>query len=291
MKEPLVTVVVPSYNHSKYIEKCLDSIFEQTYKNLEVIVIDDGSKDKSPIILTELKNKYNFYLILQSNKGISATFNRAIKEFSHGKYFTFCASDDKWLPNKIELQVDYLEKHDLIPMVYGKAMVINTNDQIIEDSTKEINKNLKGGNIFKDLLCQNFHPPVNYMIRTDLFSQVGNYDEQAWAEDFDMNLKISNLYPIGFINELISYYRRGDNSNSSNAYHKITESHLYSIRKYKNSEFYPLALKKWHYRNFIWNAKYKNQKLSVAYSMTKTLDFLFTKEYLKSVRSLLLDWH
>ena len=93
---PLVSIIVPCYNHEKYITECIGSIMNQTFRNFELTVIDDGSKDQSFEVLKSLQKKYEFNLIHQENRGISATLNRGIKEFSRGKYISFCASDDFW---------------------------------------------------------------------------------------------------------------------------------------------------------------------------------------------------
>ena len=77
--QPLVSVIVPCYNHEKYVEKTIESIVNQTYKNIELIVIDDGSKDNSTIILEKLSRQYNFYYEHQHNIGLPATLNKMIK--------------------------------------------------------------------------------------------------------------------------------------------------------------------------------------------------------------------
>ena len=89
MKEeniPLVSVVVPCYNHEKYVKETIESIVNQTYKNIELIVIDDGSKDNSVKVIQELADKYGFTFIHRPNKGLSATLNEGIR-LSKGKYF------------------------------------------------------------------------------------------------------------------------------------------------------------------------------------------------------------
>jgi len=103
--------VVPSYNHEKYIERCITSIYEQDYKYFELIVIDDGSTDESVKVLEKLKNKYDFYLECNENQGLAKTFNRGFRDLAKGKYLTFCASDDYWLPVKLSAQVKFMEEN------------------------------------------------------------------------------------------------------------------------------------------------------------------------------------
>ena len=118
---PLVSIIVPSYNHARYVTQCIDSIMQQTYKNFELIVIDDGSKDNSKEVLTTLQAKYKFTLVFQDNHGVAYTLNRGIKEFAKGKYLTFCASDDYWTLDKLQKQVQFMENNQFYPMCYGKT--------------------------------------------------------------------------------------------------------------------------------------------------------------------------
>ena len=116
---PLVSVIVPCYNHEKYVEETIESIVNQTYENIELIVIDDGSKDASPQIIEELSKKYNFKFIHRSNKGLSATLNEGIR-LSQGKYISVCASDDKLKLDKIEKQVKFMEEILIMECVLEK---------------------------------------------------------------------------------------------------------------------------------------------------------------------------
>src|SRR5690349_13476521 len=97
---PLVSVIVPSYNHEKFITECVESIMQQTYKNFELTVIDDGSRDGSRDILKQLQDKYGFNLVLQENIGLTSTLNKGIQNWGTGKYISFCASDDYWALDK-----------------------------------------------------------------------------------------------------------------------------------------------------------------------------------------------
>ena len=291
IKNPLVSIVVPSYNHAAFIEKCIDSIINQTYDNFELIVIDDGSKDNSGEILSRLQKKYGFYLEFNKNQGLAKTLNRGFKEIAKGKYFACCASDDFWLPNKLTLQVKFLEMNLSYAMVYGKAKVIDENDNILKERTESTNKNLKGGSIFKELLLFKFHPPVNYLYRGDIIREIGFFQENIWAEDVDMNLKIGKQYLIGFINEYLFFYRVNNSIISKNLNFKTIYSHKASIDQYKDSEYYKQAIKLWYFRCFTWYAPfYKGKKLAIK-GMSHSLDKIFTREFWHSFALLFLRWH
>jgi alpha-1,3-rhamnosyltransferase len=289
--QPLVSVIIPSYNHEAFIATCIRSVFSQDYLNFEVIVIDDGSTDNSREILAKLHQEYDFKLILQENHGLSFTLNRGIQGYSKGKYITLCSSDDFWLEGKLNKQVKFLEENHHIPMVFGKSKIIDFNGNYLEDQTIALNHGLKGGYIFKEIFLQDFHPPVNYMYRSDIFNIIGLFDPEAWAEDFDMNLRIACKFPIGYLDEFIYCYRRGENSSSTHQPYKIINSHRYSIEKYATSKYYSEAVKRWHYRNFIWYSSRKKTKLFALKSMILSLSLLFHQPFQKGIRDLLLRWY
>jgi alpha-1,3-rhamnosyltransferase len=246
---PLVTILVPSYNHSKYISKCIESIISQTYDNFELIVIDDGSIDDSVEILQDLKIKYNFTLILQENKGISYTINKCIKELANGDYFTFCASDDYWVRDKLSIQVEFMIKNRFYPMCFGKAYIVNSKGDIIEDKLGINNHNFE--NItFEDIFLLKIHPPVSYFFDIKIFDEIGLYDESVLVEDFYMNLKILSKYPIGFIDDELFFYRVYDEEFKIESYLKRSNSMEYVINKYKFHPLYKKALQNIHLHRF-----------------------------------------
>lgn len=291
IKNPLVSIIVPSYNHAQYIEQCIESIVSQDYDNYELIVIDDGSVDESPLILQKLQNKYGFYLEMNKNQGLSKTLNRGFKDLAKGKYFTFCASDDYWMPGKLKKQVQFLEENPDYAMVYGKAIIVDETGQILHEYNQKKEHKLKGGYIFKELIFLDFHPPVNYMLRAEVIRELGYYREHIWAEDFDMNLRIAIKYPIGFINEFLSYYRINNSIPSKSLTFKTIYSHKDSIDQFKNSEFYIEAVKKWHYRCFTWYAPFKSGKILALKGMLRNLDMIYKKEFINSAIVLLVRWY
>jgi alpha-1,3-rhamnosyltransferase len=286
----LVSIVVPSYNHEKFIEKCIDSIYSQSYKNFELIVIDDGSEDNSISLLNNLQKKYSFTFIAQENQGIARTLNRGFRDLSTGKYLTFCASDDYWLPDKLKMQVDFMENNLECPMCYGKAYVVDHNNKVDHESTLIANKGLRGGAIFDDLLKINFHLPVNYLFRRSIFTEVGFYREDIYTEDFYMNLKISNKYKVGFIDEFLFCYRINVGKDKKIANLKTSNSHLLCINNYSSSISYNEAIIKWNYRNFIWYAGSKQHKLVAVKGMLRSYKYCLAPQYISALFRLLFKW-
>ena len=286
----LVSIVVPSYNHSQYLEECINSIFNQSYKNFELFVIDDASTDNSVEIIKKLKRTYDFKLIeKQINKGVSHSLNLGFRDLAKGDYLTSCASDDYWHKDKLKEQVKFLMSNHEFSMVFCKTFAVDNSGKILEKITNKINFGLKGGNIFKDIILQRFHPPVGYMFNSKIFKKVGYYDQNIWAEDFDMNLKISENHNIGFINKFLCYYRINKNSEKNLSF-KTIFSHKTSIEKYRYSEYYKQAIKNWYYKCFLWYSPYKSGKKIAFFGMIKNLDRFFTKEFIIFFSVLLRKW-
>lgn len=242
MKEnnlPLVSIVVPCYNHEKYVTETIESIVNQTYKNIELIVIDDGSKDDSVKIIEQLANKYNFTFIHRPNKGLSATLNEGIRA-SNGKYFCGCASDDIYMLDKVEKQVNYMEKHPEYAMCYGNIIKF---DSIKEEKIKALTAS--SGDMFDNLLCaKTVIPAVTYMIKTDVLKHLGGYDETLWVEDLDMWLRISHQYKIAYMDDYLAYYRRHE-TNISQQTLKMYQAQKDILEKWKYHDTYLTAMTYW----------------------------------------------
>jgi len=284
---PLVTVIIPSYNHEKYIQESLEGIKRQTYANIEFFVVDDGSKDNSVELLQKLQPEYNFQLILQKNRGLCKTLNSIVRQRATGKYISICASDDIWEPKKLEWQVNFMESNPEYGMCYGKAITINENSEPVKSYT---NENVKGGYIFDSLLVREFHPPVSYMYRADVLEKVGYWREDMALDDFYMNLKIAEEYPIGFIDEFIFSYRIHDENTAKRNPLRIFTSQRTIIDQYKHKEVYRKAVSEWHFRRFYHCSSYTKTKLNALVSLFYSLKYINRKEFRKAVYRMIAEW-
>lgn len=239
--EPLVSVLIPAYNHERYIEEAILSVINQTYKSIELIVADDGSSDRTKDILQHLQQKYQFHLILQDNQGLIKTL-RTLRKKAQGKYIALLASDDFFHYEKIEKLVLFLEKYPHYAMVYSKIIVVDCNSQEV----MRIEESYCDGKIFNDLLMGKFFiNSVGTLIRKDIYMQY-DYDE-GYIEDLQMWLKIAKKYEIGFYNEFLSYYRKHVNHISSNIF-KMQEAEKKILEKYKYEPLYAKAKCQWNVR-------------------------------------------
>jgi glycosyltransferase involved in cell wall biosynthesis len=204
-KLPLVSVVIPVYNSEAYISKALESVLHQTYKNLEVIVIDDGSKDRSWETIQHYIKTDNRIIALNngSNIGIAKTRNKALRIF-HGIYLAPLDSDDVWESLKIQKQVDFLNKN-------RDVGIVGTNVDIINEKSKKLFTRVYPRNfskITKDISVKNPFCQSSVMIRRSIIKKVGFYDESLeTSEDYDYWFRIIRVCNGENIQEPLTYYR------------------------------------------------------------------------------------
>jgi glycosyltransferase involved in cell wall biosynthesis len=113
---PLVSVIIPVYNRERYLSDAIESVLDQTYRNIEVIIIDDGSTDKSKDVVLRFAPPVRYYY--QANSGIAAAWNRGIT-LAKGDFFAFLDADDLWTRNKIQEQIDIISDNDRLDIVFG----------------------------------------------------------------------------------------------------------------------------------------------------------------------------
>lgn len=258
---PLVTVILTSYNHEKYIRKAILSVINQTYKNIQLIVIDDGSTDNSPKILKDMAKRYDFMLRMRENRGVCFTLNEAIQDYAKGEYITFIASDDYWASEKLEKQVTFMDANPKYGVCY--ANVYN----IVDNKVIKIPCERKSGWIFNELFTMSlFIPSITFMFRSDVYDNVGLYNIENVIEDFDMILRVSEKYPIGYVDEYLAYYRLHANNTHKN-FNKAIYNQLKIIKQWENHPSYKQAVKNIYRLNFHLNAIF-NKKHAVKHLNT-----------------------
>lgn len=226
--KPLVTVIIPAHNHELYIEECIHSVLSQTYANIQLIIINDGSTDntegviKNMIANKNLTRDIEYYS--QDNQGVCRTLNRGIK-LSKGKYIASIGSDDIWIKDKIEKQVTFLERNNEIGLVFTDTFFIKNKSKLAlrhtdykPDIKKYFLKGIQNVNIHNKLLYDCFIPAISVMMRKDCLEIVGYYDEDLPSEDYNMWLRFTMHYPIAFIDEALAYQRKHDKNASGKIY-------------------------------------------------------------------------
>ena len=229
--KPKVSVIIPSYNHEKYIKKCVDSILNQTYKDFELIVIDDGSTDKSVEILEKYGERIRF--IRKKNSGLNSSLNLGIS-LARGDYISILGSDDYWFENTLEREVFILDSNYDVGVVYSDEYFIDENDRITGRVGKGINR--KSGMITPDLFMGNFISATMVMYRKKCFDKVGMFDENLLiTSDYDMSLRLSMHYKFYYNNEVLGCYRIHKKSTSQKKQVKKLSEELELIDRFVNN--------------------------------------------------------
>jgi len=240
-----VSVVLPVYNREERVNKSLNSVLNQTYKNLQVIVVDDGSNDDTYDVLNKVKDRRVKIVRLKDNKGVSKARNIGI-EISEGKFVAFIDSDDIWNSCKIEKQINYIKKCKkrvaLVDCgwkaVGGKNAVPRIENKKERTSTKKL------------LSFKNVCSPPTVVARRSVLEEMGGFDENLQTvEDVDLWVRISKKYEIEHLTEVLVEVNRGGHKRLGNEYRKFINGHLRFYAKHK--EKYEKLSDKEHARFFI----------------------------------------
>ena len=181
---PEISVIIPAYNQADYVSQAIQSVLSQTNPNYELVVVNDGSTDETPQILSQFQDP-RIRVISQPNRGLAAARNAGIRE-SSAPLIALLDSDDYFLPDKLAIQSEYLLQHPEIGMVGGGIQIVNHAGEILKQI---INK--PDGLDLQGLLFANPFVPSSIMIRRQWFDRVGTFDENLRAcEDWDMWLRI-----------------------------------------------------------------------------------------------------
>ena len=211
--EPLVSVIVLSYNHEKFISKALDSVISQTYKNLEIIVTDDCSNDESIKIINEFLDCRIIKIFNQSNLGATTNHNNALK-LAKGKYISILNSDDYWNEKKIELQVKFLEENIQYGAVFSRAFFVNEKNRIIKKSKYfdvsifDQNNRKRAEWIRKFFYEQNCLCHPSALIRKEIYFNTVLYNPLLkQLPDFKLWIDIIKFTDIYVLQDKLVYYR------------------------------------------------------------------------------------
>jgi glycosyltransferase involved in cell wall biosynthesis len=212
MKKVDISVVMPCYNAESFLAKSIDSVLNQSYKNFELIVVDDGSTDGSNSILKSYQQRDSrIVLLTQENLGIVSALNRGL-EFAVGKYCARMDADDISLPDRFLNQYRFLENNPDVYVLGGQGYVIDEDDDLI-CPLSVVTEHLEIDNDLLNYFNRRaiIHPSV--MFRTDEVIKIGGYRENfIWAEDLDLFLRVSEVGKLANLDSVVIYYRKHGNS-------------------------------------------------------------------------------
>ena len=217
MSRPLVSIIIPSYNTAPYVREAVDSALAQTYKNCEVIVVDDGSTDATKEILAPYIAKQKIVYIYQKNKGLAGARNTGIRA-AKGDYIALLDSDDLFLPEKISRQVEALEARPDCGACYSDLM--HFTDPPAGETARVLYHHryrYPSGNIFEPLLHKQFLNPLATVFRKEIFAKYGFFDENLRrSEDWEFWLRIAHAgVKFYYLDEALAEYRMRGTGNLS----------------------------------------------------------------------------
>lgn len=201
---PKVSVIIPAYNAMTYLPETLESVFQQTFTDLEILIVDDGSLDNIVEWVSQIPDS-RVKLISQKNQGVSAARNTGIRN-CNGEYIAFLDADDLWEPTKLAKQVNSLDANKRVGLVYTWTNFI---DEFSQETGVSIVSHAEG-NIWQEIIVRDMiSTGSSTLIRAECFDKVGYFDSDlSIGEDRDMWIRIAACYPFAVIKEPLTLYRR-----------------------------------------------------------------------------------
>lgn len=243
MTEDLISVVIPTYNREKTIKRCIDSIMNQTYPVYEIIIVDDGSTDKTIDIVEKEYQDQRIKIIRQDHKGAQAARNAGIRA-AGGKYIAFLDSDDEWFPNKLELQTQELAKDEKAVVCGGYLQAdwrtYHSTDRrhVKKQSGKVIRKmtvmNGKSGNVYQAVLKQSFCVFSALLTSKSNLMEIGLLDENVPSfQEWDTAIRLAKNHPMVYIRKPLFIYHLHAGETISKNMRKDIDGRAYILEKYK----------------------------------------------------------
>lgn len=226
---PKVSVIIPVYNGEKYISQTLESVFSQSFQDFEVIVINDGSTDRTDEILSAYGQRIVY--LLNNHGGPASSRNRGL-DVARGSHIAFLDADDLWHPAKLEKQVAFAEAHPEYGIVTTDAANFDETG-VTAASTAAAHKFIPSGDVLEHLLFDNWVGTSCAMVRRACFEKVGGFDEErfVWGEDWIMWMRVAAEYPVYFLDEVLVQYRMHPQGYSRANLDKHYEDLLYDLDK------------------------------------------------------------
>lgn len=284
--EKLVSIISPCYNGEHYVDRLLGSIMAQSYNNLEVIIVNDGSTDNTKDVVLSYMQRceskgIKLVYLEQDNQGQSAAINKALPIFT-GDYIAFVDSDDILTNDAIEKKVAYMDSHPSVGLLINKVKVLDF-DTLVQIGTMERKLPKGGDHLFADLISGNnvFYTPGGYFWRSSMFREAMPKPLKIVApreigQNFQLIMPIAYKYPIGYLDEyLYNYLVRKDSH--SRTYHTY-EQRLHNWEIAKNvlssvaDDVETTIDKRKHIQDLI-EFRYYREIMDVAYNYNRKSDY------------------
>lgn len=237
---PKVSVVIPTYNRRDKVVEALESVLRQTHQDMEIVVVDDGGSDGTPERIAKFFSDNRLRVISQPNLGASAARNRGAAETS-GEWLAFLDSDDLWLEDKIQKQLEAMEKHPESPACYTEEIWFRRGVRV---NPGKIHAKFSGW-IFDRCLPLCIISPSSIMIKRKVFELLGGFDESFPAcEDYDLWLRLSARHPIHLLDEQLIVKRNGHEGQLSAIHFGQDRFRIKALWKITEDDELPIELKR-----------------------------------------------
>jgi glycosyltransferase involved in cell wall biosynthesis/predicted O-methyltransferase YrrM len=270
MKQGQISVIIPAYNSDKTIIQAIESVFNQTFKALEVIVVDDGSTDNIKNLLLPYIEKGVIKYFFKENGGPSSARNLGIQKVE-GEFVAFLDADDYWHPEKLSKQIDILNKNPKSIVCYTEVSLVDEEGRINEVTRNKITSQ-KSGYVLPYFILHNIVTLSSAMVRVDVLKSIESFDEDRniiFVEDYNLWLKLAPMGEFIAINEPLTLYRNTKINISKPNYKKVIKIF------YKNMINSKIKFKIWYFLGFILNIlKLLIYKIMYPIRLVKKIGFL-----------------
>lgn len=242
---PIVSVVIPTRNRAGLLERAVKSVEKQTYKDLEIIVVDDSSSDNTQSVIESLKTENLRYIRLEKQSGGAVARNTGIKA-AGGRFIAFLDDDDEWLPEKIEKQATHMLNNPGTGICYTGRKTIRKGKMLLGGGKRYSFRYPPGEDHFKAIMSDNFVGITSsVMIPRDILLEAGGFDEKLpCLQDYDLYIRILKKTKAFGINEpLVRYYLEGATRHVSFERANVETASAYLIEKYMDEPYLPLLKK------------------------------------------------
>ena len=284
----LVSVIIPTFNGEKFIVEAIESVLDQSYKNFEILVVDDGSTDNTISVLKTFKGKVQ--ILQKPNGGPASARNLGIRH-SKGDFIALLDHDDFWLQDKLILQMQKFAENPEVAMVFSDAYIFDDNSQTDVTNYFSIQRPARGF-VFPQLLMRNFIPNLTVVAKKTVFQEFGLFDTSGRAastDDYYKWLEVSLHYQVEFIDRPLAKFRLHESNFSHNLERTIKEdfyiinqifkkfpqltSSYQALKKKRFADLY-YRLSRLHQKAQDYESAIDNAKLSISQ------DILFWKAWL-----------
>jgi len=281
MSQPSLSVVITAYNYGKYLKGCIESVLNQTWRDFEIIVVNDGSTDDTDNVIAPYLSDQRIHYVKQKNAGQANAKNTGIRH-AKGDFIAFLDADDLWEANKLEEQIP-LFQDPLVGLVYSTARYIDEKGNAVQFEHRSKYLVARSGQVTRHLFFDNFIPFSSSVVRKECLDRWGVFDEGlSMGIDWDLWLRLSVHYKFSFVDKPLLVYRighAGQMSKNLELRQRCSDAIINKFIAANPSHISPVLIRKmWQYTymNRGYYYRYINLKRSSRYYLRALSQWPFT---------------